>query len=480
MSEAVITYLRQKGTPATAAELAKSALHITSAPPKAVVKVIQVLLKDDDRVQKVGEDGWVYVQQQPGGQSLSQQAFLLCKMLPQQVASWREWRQVGFRAFRDGQLKQARLFELNSPGKWSQFAAYLQKIQSQHQQAIFIFDGFGNQMSMLRRAMYELAGSELDAACLTLRQIVKCLHDCRLQSESALSQRLGVVDLDECGMEQLIHTFSAQFLSCLDQLADKDILTVSQLNEFLSDERETIDFSRYGFDIEFLRALPRSPGVYVMIDGGGKILYVGKSKNLNQRLNGYFSSTTEPDEKLTAMRRDMYDVRIYPAGSELEALLLEQELIRMLNPPLNRQTEIFVRLHRQKSRFKRILILPAAEEDTVVAYLLHPERGLKRLCLCLNDRASKAALYPGLADLLANEPLPEVYDQHREEEILQIIEQFYFSDAPVPETIEDPHLSEIAFSWISEHEDSVNCIDLRKVTLPKECLRLLFEYAHHI
>src|SRR6185295_19616452 len=83
-------------------------------------------------------------------------------------------------------------------------------------------------------------------------------------------------------------------------------------------------------------AAPQSPGVYVLRDGEGRALYVGKAVNLRRRLRAHFARRRWPALK-AAMARAV-DAEWEAVGSELEALLREVTLIAELAPPVNVQT----------------------------------------------------------------------------------------------------------------------------------------------
>ena len=93
--------------------------------------------------------------------------------------------------------------------------------------------------------------------------------------------------------------------------------------------------SRTGFDeVSFLRSLTSKPGVYRMLDESGEVLYVGKARNLKKRVASYFVNRRQP-AKTRAMLKRVHDVEITVTRSESEALLLEQSLIKRLDPPYN-------------------------------------------------------------------------------------------------------------------------------------------------
>ncbi len=76
------------------------------------------------------------------------------------------------------------------------------------------------------------------------------------------------------------------------------------------------------------------PGVYRMYGKDGELLYVGKAKNLKNRVSSYFVKTIE-HPKTQALVARIYDIQTLVVRSETEALLLEQNLIKLHRPPYN-------------------------------------------------------------------------------------------------------------------------------------------------
>ncbi|MBT4922449.1 MAG: GIY-YIG nuclease family protein, partial [Rickettsiales bacterium] len=74
-----------------------------------------------------------------------------------------------------------------------------------------------------------------------------------------------------------------------------------------------------------------SPGVYRMLDSGGNVLYVGKARNIKKRLASY-SKLDQLTRRLQQMVLSIDDIEIIETKSEKEALLLEANLIKTLNP----------------------------------------------------------------------------------------------------------------------------------------------------
>jgi excinuclease ABC subunit C len=83
-----------------------------------------------------------------------------------------------------------------------------------------------------------------------------------------------------------------------------------------------------------VRLLPHSPGVYQFLDAEGRILYVGKARDLHHRVSSYFTKQ-HADGKTNALVRRIVDLRTIVVGSDFEALLLENSLIKEHQPRYN-------------------------------------------------------------------------------------------------------------------------------------------------
>jgi excinuclease ABC subunit C len=83
-----------------------------------------------------------------------------------------------------------------------------------------------------------------------------------------------------------------------------------------------------------LKSLTRRPGIYQMLDSSGAVLYVGKAKNLKNRVSSYFrKSGLSPKTAALVKRIEQVDVTV--TETETEALILEHNLIKQYRPPFN-------------------------------------------------------------------------------------------------------------------------------------------------
>jgi DNA polymerase III epsilon subunit family exonuclease len=88
-------------------------------------------------------------------------------------------------------------------------------------------------------------------------------------------------------------------------------------------------------DRSLLQDIPKTPGVYIMSDGYGHVIYVGKAKNLRDRVSSYFSQALGYTRKMDGLLESLVSIRVEETGTELQALLLEAQLIRFYQPRYN-------------------------------------------------------------------------------------------------------------------------------------------------
>ncbi|MFM1604991.1 MAG: excinuclease ABC subunit UvrC [Porticoccaceae bacterium] len=84
----------------------------------------------------------------------------------------------------------------------------------------------------------------------------------------------------------------------------------------------------------FLKSLTQRPGIYQMLDGEGQVLYVGKAKNLKNRVTSYFRKTGLT-AKTAALVKRIVQIDVTVTETETEALILEHNLIKQYRPPFN-------------------------------------------------------------------------------------------------------------------------------------------------
>ena len=139
--------------------------------------------------------------------------------------------------------------------------------------------------------------------------------------------------------------------------------------------------------------LPLLPGVYIMLDAKGEVIYVGKAKKLKNRVSSYFHGDHLP--KVAAMVEKVADFQVIVAASEFEALVLENSLIKRHKPHYNILLKDdkgypFIRMDRREA-YPRMEISSRAEKDGAEYYGPFGGRYQSREII---DAISKALLLP--------------------------------------------------------------------------------------
>jgi excinuclease ABC subunit C len=86
---------------------------------------------------------------------------------------------------------------------------------------------------------------------------------------------------------------------------------------------------------EKVKQFPPSPGVYLIKDAQGRVLYVGKAKNLRNRAGHYFTKAATEDMRTADLVKLIADIDFLPAETEVDALLMEARLVKDIQPRFN-------------------------------------------------------------------------------------------------------------------------------------------------
>ncbi|HJT30550.1 MAG TPA: excinuclease ABC subunit UvrC [Pirellulales bacterium] len=86
-----------------------------------------------------------------------------------------------------------------------------------------------------------------------------------------------------------------------------------------------------------VREFPQTPGVYLMKDAAGRVIYVGKAKNLRARAGSYFLKAAADERRTSELVREICDIDYIEADSEVDALLVEARLVKDVQPKFNQE-----------------------------------------------------------------------------------------------------------------------------------------------
>jgi excinuclease ABC subunit C len=109
---------------------------------------------------------------------------------------------------------------------------------------------------------------------------------------------------------------------------------------------------------ETIRNLPHSPGVYKYFNEEGDIIYVGKAKSLKSRVSSYFVKSSDKSRKTRQLVREIQKIEYTLVDTEFDALLLENNLIKQLQPRYNillRDDKTYPYICVTKERFPRVI-----------------------------------------------------------------------------------------------------------------------------
>jgi excinuclease ABC subunit C len=86
-----------------------------------------------------------------------------------------------------------------------------------------------------------------------------------------------------------------------------------------------------------VRGFPQTPGVYLMKDRAGRVIYIGKAKNLRARAGSYFLKAAADERRTAELVKEIYDIDFLECDSEVDAVLAESRLVKDIQPRFNNE-----------------------------------------------------------------------------------------------------------------------------------------------
>ena len=111
--------------------------------------------------------------------------------------------------------------------------------------------------------------------------------------------------------------------------------------------------------------IPENPGVYLMKNEKGKIIYVGKAKNLKNRVSSYFKNINSHNSKTLELVKNVEDIEFFICKTEVEALILENNLIKKNKPKYNillKDEKTYPYIKFTKEKFPKIEIVRSTKK----------------------------------------------------------------------------------------------------------------------
>jgi DNA polymerase III subunit epsilon len=191
-------------------------------------------------------------------------------------------------------------------------------------------------VGFLNAAAVAHSGRPLPHAHLcTLRLVRRLLPELRRRSLDVVAGHFGIPVSDRHRALGDVRMTVEIFFHLLELLSKQG---VGHLHQVLDFQHQARDGRRFVCLLprEKIEQLPYEPGIYQFFGADGRLLYIGKAKNLRERVSSYLSNAAGHSNKTLDLIRHAADVRVQVTGSELEAALTEAEAIREHKPPYNR------------------------------------------------------------------------------------------------------------------------------------------------
>jgi predicted GIY-YIG superfamily endonuclease len=403
MRDKIHAFLLQCGGQASSVAIARSVFHLRHASVLQAENILTPLLRDDPRVRNDGLGNWHWV---PINSAVKTEAQLAACLLetPMRPLEIKQARSIvlGVCFMHLDEIGEIAAYNVVARHATATDTEFSEKTVSEFwhlwsdrlQQAAIVSWNLRPAMLALRRLAAMGRAPFLPLTTIALPKLAQHLLQLpRLPRLPALYARLfehrtwhdGLVDCLKAESEilaELVKRGQAQGLTTWEQFAA------------YARQPTRVNFGSYDFDERFVEQLPETPGVYLMKNARGKVIYVGKAANLRQRVQNYFRQPTPEDLKLQRQQAELKTLHYEIHDTELEALLREQVLIRRFKPALNRQRRIHLVAATQPQRKSGIFIVPLPREATatarprVVIYFLRPQK-LTKLALAVQRKPGK-------------------------------------------------------------------------------------------
>ncbi len=237
---------------------------------------------------------------------------------------------------------------------------------------------------------------------------------------------------------------------------------------------------------EKLDHLPTEPGVYKHLDESGSVLYVGKAKNLRTRVRSYFQDSRQRSGRIEVLVNKIADVEVIVTDTEVEALILENNLIKELQPRYNvnlRDDKSYPYICIKNERFPRVFKTRTVKQDgstyfgpyTDVSQLnqmMDAIRSIFQLRTCslnLNEKAVEAGKYDVCLQYHIDNCKGPCEGLQSEEDYMETIEQV--------ETLLNGHTQELIDLLKDEMEAQSEQLNFEEAARRRDQIQALKKYS---
>lgn len=463
MKDKLYKYLKSKGGTASSVAIVGQLLNIRGARRNVAESIIQGWVKDDDLFMSDGLGNWfINPEKAAEGRPLKDVVFNLVEIWGDAKTPERSSRlQIGLCRIQNQQILEMQIVQSyrgERPPSTTDLETY-EPLPGAMADFIPKLDAgvlTGFDLPPVRKFINAAAslylGIQMEIWALSLKELSRRLfpgHKIQAPADLAKELQLGFLDTDDLNL--YLDQMAQLFFAILEKLQQSGISDLEGLLAFQLPKRKQVDFTQLSFDKEFLAQLPEAPGVYIMKNREGQVVYVGKARNLRTRVGSYFYAQEVLDDKLAEIWDQIYDLKITRLGSELEACLQEQKLIGKYKPAINVQMQLQMQTESGARVPENIIIILPAKKASMLNLFCVNERGKSAILLVSRRRAiSKTA-------------------QKR-------LQTLFFSARSHKPTKREKTQTEIIMRWFRPNRDRVNWLDLHQTAGPEDCIRLLEQY----
>ena len=328
-------FLEDSETGVRAETLALKVLGLKGARGAIAEKVVQAAIDDDPRFVQMHDGLWRL--KPPGQGTTLQEVSFVCTGLIASVDS-----NVYALAGRKVQVRGSEtLFpsvEIATDEKGKEALVSFAAFAKDAVPAGFRLPKMQKELNRLGRIV--IGNSVLEGGICLFRLGRRYYPDALLHTLEDLASVVGLTFVADRGAEGEAGLHAEVLLHLLERCESEGLTTLEAVVAELYPDPVPVRFEVYAFDADYLSELPELPGVYIMRNRAGQVIYVGKAVNLRKRVGSYFARRSERPEKTKRILDRIWSMEVDVVGSELEALIQEAKLITLCQPEFNTQVEL--------------------------------------------------------------------------------------------------------------------------------------------
>lgn len=468
MQKKLYNYLKAKGGRASSVAIVGQLLNIRGARRDVAERIVRGWVKDESLFISDGLGNWyINPEERQKGTPLNQAIFNLIEIRgDRKNLSRSAILEIGICQIRNGEiLKSYTHTGVRNPTNFGDkidltvTAKPLKDILVIHlpllEQGVLTSFNLPKVRNFISTEILKHFGEQLAFWELSLKDVSRRLYPKhKINSQLDLVRALRAPFFETEDMKIQLRNLSNLFFALVERVDHLGLKYLEELLEFQLPKRRRIDFENLKISRRFLAELPEAPGVYLFKNRKGEVVYVGKARNLKNRVSSYFYNREQQEEKLQRLWNELSDVKVLELGSELEALLEEQKLIRKYQPEINLQMEVHISSAKNLQQKNLIILLPSKKQEQFQLFCVNASGLSTKFSISKNKDISN--------------------------KVSQKLYKLFFSTRNKTPKLEEKQQTEIILRWFERNNDNIYWIDINQVQDFEDCLRLINQYKEGV